>query len=40
MHAVGFDRIELLQPPADAYEQHRHGKRVMVAGFVDPIKQR
>jgi tRNA (mo5U34)-methyltransferase len=35
MHAVGFNRVELLQPPADAYEQHRHGKRVMVAGFVD-----
>jgi hypothetical protein len=35
MHAVGFDRVELLIPPADAYEQHRHGKRVMVAGFVD-----
>lgn len=35
MHAVGFDRVELLQPPADAYEQHRHGKRVMVAGYVD-----
>jgi len=38
MHAVGFDRVQLLAPPADAYEQHRHGKRVMVAGFVDPPK--
>jgi tRNA (mo5U34)-methyltransferase len=35
MHAVGFDRVELLTPPTDAYEQHRHGKRIMVAGFVD-----
>jgi hypothetical protein len=40
MHAVGFDRVELLQPPADAYEQHRHGKRVMVAGFVDSTDPR
>lgn len=35
MRKVGFARVELLQPPADAYEQLRYGKRVMVAGFVD-----
>ncbi|MDJ0655230.1 MAG: methyltransferase domain-containing protein [Xanthomonadales bacterium] len=35
MHKVGFDRVELLEPPADAYEQHRFGKRVMVAGYRD-----
>lgn len=35
MQRVGFDRVELIAPPADAYEQHRHGKRVMAAGFVD-----
>ncbi len=33
MHKVGFSRVELLVPPADGYEQHRHGKRVMVAGY-------
>lgn len=35
MRKVGFDRVELLAPPQDAYEQHRFGKRVMVAGYVD-----
>jgi len=35
MHKVGFDRVALLQPPADGYEQHLYGKRVMVAGFID-----
>lgn len=33
MEKVGFDRVELIPPPADAYEQHRYGKRVMVAGY-------
>ncbi len=33
MHKVGFDRVELIPPPADAYEQHRYGKRVVVAGY-------
>ena len=33
MRKVGFRRVELLQPPADAYEQLRYGKRVMVAGY-------
>ena len=35
MRKVGFRRVEILPPPADAYEQLRYGKRVMVAGFVD-----
>ncbi len=35
MAKVGFDRVELLAPPPDAYEQHRFGKRVMVAGYRD-----
>ena len=30
---IGFSRVELLPPPADAYEQLRYGKRVMVAGY-------
>lgn len=33
MDKVGFDRVELVPVPDDAYEQHRFGKRVMVAGF-------
>ena len=35
MRKVGFDRVALIEPPPDAYEQHRFGKRVMVAGFRD-----
>jgi hypothetical protein len=35
MQKVGFDRVELLRPPEDAYEQHRHYKRVIVAGYVE-----
>jgi SAM-dependent methyltransferase len=34
MGKVGFSRVELLQPPADAYEQILYGKRVMVAAYV------
>jgi tRNA (mo5U34)-methyltransferase len=34
LRKVGFSRVELLPPPADAYEQLRYGKRVMVAAFV------
>ena len=30
---VGFSRCEVLTPPADAYEQLHHGKRVMVAAW-------
>lgn len=33
MRKVGFSRVELLEPPADGYEQHLYGKRVMVAGY-------
>lgn len=35
MRKVGFTRVELVPVPADAYEQLRYGKRVMVAGYVD-----
>lgn len=35
MRKIGFRRVDVLPPPADAYEQLRYGKRVMVAGFVD-----
>lgn len=35
MRKVGFARVDVLPPPADAYEQLLHGKRVMVAGYVD-----
>ena len=35
MRKVGFDRVELVAPPEDAYEQLRYGKRVMVVGYVD-----
>jgi len=31
---LGFSRVEVLPPPADAYEQIKHGKRVMVAAWV------
>ena len=35
MRKIGFARVDLLPPPADAYEQLLHGKRVMVVGYVD-----
>jgi tRNA (mo5U34)-methyltransferase len=35
MRKVGFVRVDLIEPPADAYEQLKYGKRVMVAGYVD-----
>lgn len=34
LHKVGFSRVEILRPPADAYEQLRYRKRVMVAAWV------
>ena len=34
LEKVGFRNIQVLTPPADAYEQLRHGKRVMVAASV------
>jgi hypothetical protein len=30
---AGFRRSEILQPPADAYEQHARGKRVVCAAW-------
>ena len=35
MEKLGFDRVALIPPPDNAYEQHRYGKRVMVAGYID-----
>jgi len=35
MRKIGFSRVELVPPPAGGYEQLVHGKRVMVAGYVD-----
>lgn len=35
MQKIGFDRVELIAPPGDGYEQHVNFKRVMVAGYVD-----
>ncbi|HET6545630.1 MAG TPA: DUF1698 domain-containing protein [Rhodanobacteraceae bacterium] len=35
LRKVGFSRVDLVPPPADAYEQLRHGKRVMVVASVD-----
>ena len=35
MRKIGFTRVELLPVPKDGYEQLVHGKRVMVAGYVD-----
>ena len=34
LEKVGFSHAEVLEPPPDAYEQLRHGKRVMVAATV------
>lgn len=34
MHKVGFRDVALVPVPADGYEQHRHGKRVMAVGWV------
>lgn len=34
LETVGFRAVEVLPPPADAYEQLRYGKRVMVAARV------
>lgn len=35
MRKIGFTRVEVLPVPADGYEQLVHGKRVMVAGYVE-----
>ena len=34
LEKVGFSRVTVLEPPADAYEQLRYHKRVMVAAHV------
>lgn len=34
LHKVGFARVDVLQPPEDAYEQLKYHKRVMVAAQV------
>ena len=34
MRKVGFVDVELIAPPADGYEQHVHGKRVLAVGRV------
>ncbi len=34
LHKVGFSDVKVLEPPEDAYEQLRFGKRVMVAAQV------
>ncbi len=35
LRKVGFTRVELVPPPADAYEPLSYGKRVMVAAYLD-----
>ena len=34
LHKVGFSEVKILEPPADAYEQLLHHKRVMVVATV------
>jgi SAM-dependent methyltransferase len=36
MEKAGFSNVALVAVPEDGYEQHRHGKRVMAVGYVDP----
>ncbi len=33
MQVVGFKDVSIIEPPADAYEQHRFKKRVMAVGY-------
>jgi tRNA (mo5U34)-methyltransferase len=33
LRQAGFRRTEMIEPPADAYEQHRRGKRVVCAAY-------
>lgn len=35
MRKIGFRDVELVPPPADGYEQHLHGKRVMVRAVAE-----
>lgn len=34
MRKIGFTSVVQIAPPADAYEQHRFNKRVIVAGYI------
>jgi ABC-type polysaccharide/polyol phosphate transport system ATPase subunit/SAM-dependent methyltransferase len=36
MKKLGFSRVEVIPPPAGAFEQLASGKRIMVAGFIEP----
>lgn len=33
LRQAGFRRVEIVEPPPDAYEQHRRGKRVVCAAY-------
>jgi len=33
LRQAGFRRTEIIEPPSDAYEQHRRGKRVVCAAY-------
>lgn len=35
MRKIGFRDVALIEPPADGYEQHLYGKRVMVRGVAE-----
>jgi SAM-dependent methyltransferase len=35
MRKLGFDRVEIIRPPEGGHEQLAHGKRIVVAGYVD-----
>lgn len=35
MRKLGFDRVEIIPPPEGGHEQLAHGKRIVVAGYVD-----
>jgi len=34
MTKLGFSKVEVVRPPADAYEQLAAGRRMMVAGYL------
>jgi len=34
MTKLGFSKVEVVRPPADAYEQLAAGKRMMMAGYL------
>ncbi len=37
LRQAGFSRVEMVAPPAGAYEQHARGKRVVCAAFKDKL---